>query len=66
MQIDARGDHITVTVNGIKSAEIRGVSGRAEGHFALQMHAGCVMHVMFKNIEILELPASPNAPDKNP
>lgn len=66
VQIDARGDHITVTVNGIKSAEIHAAAGRAEGHFALQMHAGCVMHVMFKNIEILEPPAPPKAPDKKP
>ena len=52
MVIDAHGGHVTVTVNGIKSAEITGDKGRPEGHFALQMHAGCVMHVLFKDIEI--------------
>ncbi len=54
MVIDAHGGDITVTVNGIKSAELKDDKGPAEGHFALQMHAHCVMHVMFKDIEICE------------
>jgi hypothetical protein len=41
-----------VQVNGIKSAELKDDPSRPEGHFALQMHAGCVMHVLFKDIEI--------------
>ena len=53
MVIDARGGRVTVTVNGVKSAELKDDKGRPEGHFALQMHSGCVMHVMFKDIEIL-------------
>lgn len=56
MVIEARGGDIIVTVNGIKSAEIRGDKGRPEGHFALQMHSGCEMHVMFKDIEVIEYP----------
>ncbi len=52
MVIDAQGGNITVTVNGIKSAELKDDPSRPEGHFALQMHAGCVMHVMFKDIEL--------------
>jgi len=52
MVIDARGGHVVVKVNGIVSAEIKDDPGRPEGHFALQMHSGCVMHVMFKDIEI--------------
>lgn len=52
MVIDAHGGHVTVHVNGIKSAELKDDPGRAEGHFALQMHSGCVMHVLFKDIEI--------------
>jgi hypothetical protein len=52
MVIDARGGHVVVHVNGIKSAELKDDPGRPEGHFALQMHAGCVMHVLFKDIEI--------------
>lgn len=52
MVIDADGGDVVVHVNGIKSAELKDDASRAEGHFALQMHAGCVMHVLFKNIEI--------------
>jgi hypothetical protein len=54
MVIDARGGHVVVTVNGTVSAEIKDDPGRPEGHFALQMHSGCVMHVLFKEIEIRE------------
>jgi len=54
MVIDARGGHVVVKVNGIVSAEIKDDPGRPEGHFALQMHSGCVMHVQFKEIEIKE------------
>ncbi len=59
MVIEARGGDVTVTVNGTKSAEIKGDKGRPEGHFALQMHSGCVMHVLFKDIEIIEYPPAP-------
>lgn len=52
MVIDAHGGNVTVTVNGVKSAELKDDPSRPEGHFALQMHAGCVMHVLFKDIEI--------------
>jgi hypothetical protein len=54
MVIDARGGDVVVHVNGVKSAELKGDASRPEGHFALQMHAGCVMHVLFKDIEIRE------------
>ena len=52
MTICAQGGNVTVHVNGIKSAELKDDPGRAKGHFALQMHSGCVMHVLFKEIEI--------------
>ena len=52
MVIDAHGGNVVVHVNGIKSAELKNDPSRATGHFALQMHAGCVMHVLFKDIEI--------------
>jgi hypothetical protein len=52
MVIDAHGGHVVVHVNGIQSAELKDDPGRAEGHFALQMHSGCVMHVLFKDIEM--------------
>ena len=54
MTIEAQGGHVVVTVNGTKTAELKDDPSRAEGHFALQMHAGCVMHVEFKEIEISE------------
>jgi hypothetical protein len=57
MVIDARGGNVVVVVNGIKSAELKDDPSRPEGHFALQMHSGCVMHVMFKDIEIREAAA---------
>ncbi len=53
MTIDARGGNIVVHVNGVKTSELKNDSSRAKGHFALQMHAGNVMRVMFKEIEIL-------------
>ncbi len=52
MLIDARGGNVTVHVNGTKTAELKKDPGRPEGRLALQMHSGCVMHVMFKDIEI--------------
>ncbi len=54
MIIDAHGGDVTVHVNGTKTAELKGDKSRPEGNFALQMHAGCVMHVMFREIEICE------------
>jgi len=54
MTIDANGGNVVVTVNGTKTAELKDDPSRPEGHLALQMHSGCVMHVMFKEIEILE------------
>ncbi|HPA17436.1 MAG TPA: DUF1080 domain-containing protein [Verrucomicrobiae bacterium] len=55
MRISARGGDIAVFVNGVKSAELKNDPSRPEGHFALQMHSGLVMHVMFKDIEIQEI-----------
>lgn len=52
MTIDAHGDHVVVSVNGTKTAELKNDPSRREGHFALQMHAGCEMTVYFKDIEI--------------
>lgn len=53
MTIDAIGGNVLVHVNGVKTAELKDDPSRPEGHFALQMHSGNVMHVMFKDIEIL-------------
>ena len=54
MTISAHGGNVVIDVNGTKTAELKDDKSRPEGHFALQMHAGCVMHVMFKEIEICE------------
>jgi len=52
MTIAAKGGHVVVHVNGVKAAELANDKSRPEGHFALQMHSGCVMHVLFKDIAI--------------
>lgn len=52
MTIDAHGGNVVIQVNGTKTAELKDDPSRREGHFALQMHAGCEMTVMFKDIEI--------------
>ena len=52
LTIAAHGGHVLVHVNGVKTCELKDYKGRAEGHFALQMHAGVVNEVMFKDIEI--------------
>jgi len=54
MTIEARGGHVVVHVNGVKTADLADDPSRPDGHFALQMHSGCVMHVLFKDIEIVE------------
>jgi hypothetical protein len=51
MEIMAQGPHVVVHVNGVKTADIND-TGRPRGHFALQMHSGNVMHIMFKDIEM--------------
>lgn len=54
MIISAHGGNITVKVNGTTTCELKDDPSRPEGHLALQMHAGCVMEVFFKDIEIGE------------
>ena len=54
MVISAHGGDVVVQVNGTKITELKNDPSRPEGNFALQMHSGCVMHVMFKEIEIQE------------
>ncbi len=54
MVIDAHGQKIAVTVNGTKTAEVEDAPDYQAGHLVLQMHAGCVMHVEFKDIEVCD------------
>ena len=53
MTIDAVGGNVVVHVNGVKADELKDDPSPREGHFALQMHSGNKMHVMFKEIEML-------------
>jgi hypothetical protein len=52
MTIDAHGGHVEVHVNGVKTATLKDDPSRRDGHVALQMHSGNLMHVMFKGIAI--------------
>jgi len=52
MSITASAGDIVVHVNGTKTAGLNDDPGRRKGHFALQMHSGNVMHLMFKDIEV--------------
>ncbi len=60
MTITANGGVVTVNINGTRTAELKKDTGRPTGHFALQMHAGQKVHVMFKDITIKELPPTPS------
>lgn len=55
MIISAQGPHVTVHVNGFKTADLTDdqIEQKA-GVFALQMHSGVVNHTVFKDIAILE------------
>jgi hypothetical protein len=53
--VTAVGRHVTVHVNGHKSAELRNdTHGRAHGKIALQLHGGQEVDVWLKDIEIAE------------
>lgn len=52
MTVSAHGRHIVVQLNGTQTAELADDPGRLEGHFALQLHGGQDMEVMFKDIQI--------------
>jgi hypothetical protein len=52
--ITAKAGDVVVEINGAQTAEIKGDPSRPEGQLALQMHAGTVMEVRFKDIEITE------------
>ena len=52
MTVEAHGPHVVVTVNGTKVSEINDNTVAMEGPFALQIHGGQDVHVMFKDIQI--------------
>jgi hypothetical protein len=49
----AKGPHVIVHFNGVKTVDFEDPKGRPKGHFVLQQHEGMVNRVMFKDIEIL-------------
>ena len=53
-EIRCQGDHITLKVNGLVTADIHD-SERSEGIIALQLHRGPAMQAQFRNIRIQEL-----------
>ena len=57
MSITAVGRDVVVKLNGVKTAELKNDKGRVKGRFAMQLHGGQDMEVMFKAIEIRDLAA---------
>ncbi len=55
MMITAKGHHITLVLNGIKSVDLEDPKGDQSGVIALQLHVGPAMEVQFKDIQIKEL-----------
>jgi hypothetical protein len=53
-EIRCQGDHITLKVNGLVTADLRD-SERSEGIIALQLHRGPPMQAQFRNIRVREL-----------
>jgi len=52
MTVSAHGRDVLVQLNGKTTAELKDDPGRLKGHFALQLHGGQDMEVMFKDIAI--------------
>ena len=53
--ITAKGHHITLELNGVKSVDLEDPKGDLTGVIALQLHVGTAMEVQFKDIKIKEL-----------
>jgi hypothetical protein len=70
LTVAAHGGHVKVTINGVPWVELKDDPSRPAGQFAVQMHAGNEVLVMFKDIEILGEPKKgedkkgPTAPQK--
>jgi hypothetical protein len=54
-EITAKGHHITLVLNGVKSVDLEDPTGDLSGVIALQLHVGPAMEVQFKDIKINEL-----------
>ena len=55
MTVEGHGPHVVVHVNGQKAGEINDPKIRMDGPFALQIHGGQDVHVMFKDIKLEEI-----------
>ena len=53
--ITAKGDHVTITLNGTKVIDRTDPKFDKTGIIALQVHVGPAMEVRFKDIEIKTL-----------
>jgi len=51
-EVTARGHHITIKVNGVKTVDLEDPEGELTGLIALQIHSGGPLEVRFRNIEI--------------
>ena len=58
MVVHAEGRNVTVHLNGKKTADLKNDKGRIKGFFGLQLHGGQDMHVLFKDIAIIDLSRS--------
>ena len=58
MTISAIGGDVTVTVNGVQTAALKDDPSPRAGYFGMQLHGGQNMHVLFRDVEIKELPVS--------
>lgn len=58
MLVTAIDGNVNVSVNGFTTATLKQDPIARKGYFGLQLHGGQEMHVLFKEIEIKELPAT--------
>lgn len=65
-EVRCEGDHITITLNGVKTCDIHDPDGAKRGRIGLQLHVGPPMEVRFKDISIQELAAKTASADAGP
>ncbi len=53
MTVSARGGRVTVHLNGVRTAELRGDAGRSRGHLGLQLHGGQDVRLEVRGVEVL-------------
>ena len=56
MSVEAAGDHLKVTVNGLVTADLQDPKGRKSGHLGFQLHGGMDMRVEYRNAAVRVLP----------